>query len=178
MLSNKTNIISNSTIDNINKDNINKEYETENCNIKDKNDKPFSGCLFFSANALARLTTKAAEKAFKPLKISASQAYILMIILKQPGIKASELANKMILNASTITRLLDKLEKLNYITKKIESKFVYIYPTELAQQSKTKLEECGNNLTNFYKSNIDCNSMKNATDISFQIALKLEKIVD
>ncbi len=153
----------------------NTEVSLESCDSKGIYDKPFSSCLFFSANAMARLTTRAAEKAFKPLKISASLAYLLMIILKQPGIKASELANKMILNASTVTRLLDKLEKLNYITKKTESKFVYIYPADLAFQNKSKLEECSNNLTNFYKKNIDCNTIKNATEVSFQIALKLEK---
>lgn len=142
-------------------------YEMEN--------KPFSGCLFFNANAMARLTKRAAEKAFKPLNISASLAYLLVIILKNPGIQASELAKQMILKASTVTRLLDKLEKLNYITKETKSKFVYIFPTDFAIQNQSKLDECSNNLTNFYKKNIDCVTMKNATDISLEIALKLER---
>lgn len=118
---------------------------------KDKREKlPYSGCLFFAANALARSTSHLASIAYKSLGITAQSAYVLLIVVEMPGIHSTELAKKMMLTPSTITRLTDKLIKIGYLKKETQSKYCMLYPTDFALSIKPQLDECSNKLIQIY----------------------------
>jgi DNA-binding MarR family transcriptional regulator len=85
-------------------------------------------CLYFSANALARSITRMAEEEFAATGLPPSYAFILMTVNKQPGLAAGEIAATMLLDPSTITRLMEKLETKGYIKRHSEGKFTRVYP--------------------------------------------------
>jgi hypothetical protein len=59
-----------------------------NENIESK----YAGCLYFTANALARKVEKIAIETWKKVDLSPSHAYLLMLTLDEPGIQAGRLA--------------------------------------------------------------------------------------
>ena len=71
----------------------------------------YSQCLYFSSNALARKVEKLARESWKPVNLSPSHGYLLMMVLEDPGVQPGYLANHLQLQASTITRLVEKLEE-------------------------------------------------------------------
>ena len=94
------------------------------------NDKAtYCNCLYYSANALARIMTKLAEEEFSAVGLAPSYAFVVMTVNKNPGIHAGELAEIMMLTPSTVTRLVDKLESRGLVTKHNEGRVTMIYPT-------------------------------------------------
>jgi DNA-binding MarR family transcriptional regulator len=86
-------------------------------------------CLYFSANALARIVTKMAEEEFSVVNLAPSYAFVVMTVNKNPGIQAGELAEIMMLTPSTVSRLVEKLENQQLVKKHIEGRTTMIYPT-------------------------------------------------
>lgn len=151
----------------------------KSCNIDNEKDKvPYSGCLFFASNSLARYTTNLAEIAFRPLGITAPSAYIVMMVLESPGINSTDLAKKMMLKPSTVTRFVDRLIKSNHLKKVIESKYSYIYPTEFAISEKHKFEMCSNNLIEMYEKVFAGEELCNLTKTSFNATQKIKEYLE
>lgn len=149
------------------------------CNIdNEKEAVPYSGCLFFATNSLARYTTNLAEIAFKPLGITAPSAYIVMMVIESPGINSTDLAKKMMLKPSTVTRFVDRLIKSNHLIKVIESKYSYIYPTEFAISEKQKFVDCSNKLIEMYGNVFAGEELCNLTKTSFQATQKLKEYLE
>lgn len=92
-------------------------------------------CLYFTANALARAVTRMAEDAFAPVGLSPSQAFLVMLALESPGIAASEMAARLRLAPSTVTRLVDGLTRKGLVERKAEGKASRIHPTPKAAQA-------------------------------------------
>jgi DNA-binding MarR family transcriptional regulator len=86
-------------------------------------------CLYFSANALARIVTKMAEEEFSVVNLAPSYAFVVMTVNKNPGIQAGELAEIMMLTPSTVSRLVEKLENQQLVKKHNEGRTTMIYPT-------------------------------------------------
>ena len=95
-----------------------------------KCDSKYCGCLYFSANALARCITRIAEEEFAETGLSPSYAFLVMSINASPGIQPRELSSEMQLTPSTITRLIEKLEYKGLVERKIIGKYTEVYPTE------------------------------------------------
>jgi DNA-binding MarR family transcriptional regulator len=94
------------------------------------NDKAtYCNCLYYSANALARIVTRLAEEEFSAVDLAPSYAFVVMTVNKNPGIHAGELAEIMMLTPSTVTRLVDKLEHRGLVKKHSEGRITMIYPT-------------------------------------------------
>lgn len=108
---------------------------------------PYCQCLFFSSNAIARALTKMAEEAFSDCGFSPSHAFILMTVNRQPGINAGEIASTMELTPSTVTRLVEKLEKQKLLERKSSGKFTQVFPTEQGKQMQGKLSDAWNRLS-------------------------------
>lgn len=105
-------------------------------------------CLYFSTNALARKVEKLALESWKKVGLSPSHAYLLMAVIEEPGIQPTMLSKQLQLQPSTITRLIEKLEKSKLLNRKLEGKVTHVHPTTKAKEMLPRLKEC---LQHFYQ---------------------------
>jgi DNA-binding MarR family transcriptional regulator len=79
-------------------------------------------CMYFSANALARIIEKLAGDCWKKVNLFPSHAYLLMVVLEYPGVQPGVLADELQLTPTTITRLIEKLEEKKLVVGTTERK--------------------------------------------------------
>lgn len=103
---------------------------------------PYCRCMFYSANALARGTTRVAEEAFAPSGLAPSAAYVLMQVLGEPGIAPGRLAEIMMLDASTVTRVVERLERKGLLKRRTQGRRVRLMPTSAAEALRKTLSAC------------------------------------
>lgn len=108
----------------------------------------FCKCLYFSSQALARKVEKLAIESWKPSGLSPSHAYLLLLVLKEPGIQPTVIGEQLQLTPSTITRLTEKLEEKKLVIRTTEGKLTNIYPTPKGKNMEPILNDC---LKNFYQ---------------------------
>jgi len=105
----------------------------------------YNSCLYYSANALARVMGKMAEEEFSKTGLAPTYAFVLMAVNSTPGIQPKELSEYLQLTPSTVTRLIDKMEFKGYLERKNCGRSTEIFPTEksltLNEQIKTSWEE-------------------------------------
>jgi len=106
-------------------------------------DSRYGRCIYFASNALARKTEKLAVAIWKKAGLSPSHAYLLMIVLDEPGAQPGALSAELHLTPSTITRLIEKLEEKKLVIRNTEGKTTSVYPTAKSKEMKTLLQECG-----------------------------------
>jgi len=106
-------------------------------------------CLYFSANALARKTEKLARQSWDPVGLSPSHAYLLMLVNSEPGVQPGMLGEQLQLAPSTITRLIEKLEKQKLLIRTFEGRVANVYPTPRGKALQPELEKA---LHHFYES--------------------------
>ena len=100
---------------------------------------PYCRCLFYSANALARATTRVAEEAFAATGLAPSAAYVLMTVLREPGIGPGRIAKVMMLDRSTVTRVLERLQGKGLVRRQARGRAVEVFPTKAAEASRNAL---------------------------------------
>ena len=108
------------------------------CNFETKDQEcKLNGCLFFTSAKLARELGRIADESFRKTGFSPSHAILLYIVNLRGGIPQKEIGEMLHLTPSTITRLLERLERNEFIAKKSEGKNVYLCttPEGLALQS-------------------------------------------
>lgn len=91
-------------------------------------------CLFFTANRLGRAITKMAEEQFASTGLTPMYGYIIRLVVSSPGISQKELAEKMSITPSTLTRFIDKLEVKQLVERRGQGKTVLVYPTAKGEQ--------------------------------------------
>jgi MarR family transcriptional regulator, organic hydroperoxide resistance regulator len=109
-------------------------------------------CLYFSSNAFARKIEKLATESWKKVELSPSHAYLLMLVIEEPGIQPSLLVGQLQLTASTITRLIEKLEEKKLVIRTMEGKITNVYPTPKAKNMLPELKECLEHFYQYYSS--------------------------
>ena len=102
----------------------------------------YCNCLYFSANALARKVEKLATLSWKKSGLAPSHAYLLILVLENPGIQPGLIAEQLQLTPSTITRLIEKLEEKELVRRGTEGKVTNVYPTARAKEMKPVLKAC------------------------------------
>lgn len=113
------------------------------------NESRYGRCLYFASNALARKTEKMAVEAWKKTGLSPSHAYLLMIVLDEPGVQPGRLSAELHLTPSTVTRLVEKLESKKLVVRTTEGKTTMVYPTTKSKEMKPLMEQC---VADFYRS--------------------------
>ena len=104
----------------------------------------FDKCLYFNTIKFTRLINSLWEEAYRPTGLSPSHAYLLQFILEQPGETPKNLAAKMGLSLSTVTRFVDTLSTKGLVERVKENKDkreCSIYPTQAGKKLKTKLAQ-------------------------------------
>ena len=102
----------------------------------------FCSCLYFTTNALARKVEKLAVESWKKIGLAPSQAYLLKLVIDEPGMQAGVLAEQLQLTPSTITRLIEKLEEKKLVTRVTEGKTTNVFPTQKAKEMKPQIKQC------------------------------------
>lgn len=112
----------------------------------------FSKCLYFSTGALARKVEKIAVENWKKIDLAPSHAYLLMMVLENPGVQPGGIAEEMQLTPSTITRLIEKLEDKKLLVRTTEGKVTNVYPTPKGKELLPKMKSC---MGDFHKTYTD-----------------------
>ncbi len=107
-------------------------------------------CLYFTANALARKIEKLAQESWSRLGLSPSHAYLLMLVIEEPGIQPGSIAEHLQLQPSTITRLIEKLEEKKLLVRTTEGKITNVYPSPKGKELLPKLKDCVNEFYSNY----------------------------
>jgi MarR family transcriptional regulator, organic hydroperoxide resistance regulator len=110
-------------------------------------DSKYCKCLYFTANALARKIEKLAMESWSKIGLSPSHAYLLILVIEEPGMQPTSLSEHLQLQPSTITRLLEKLESKKLLVRTYEGKLTNVYPTPKGKDLLPRLKEC---LSEFY----------------------------
>ena len=112
------------------------------------------------------------RNAASQLSLTASQAFHLLSV-PHDGISMSQLAHKLGLDTSTLTRNIQKLEKMELIKRNQDSYDKRIQKAVLTEKGEEKVElldESLHDMNHTFMEQIDLDSQENITDI-------LEKIV-
>jgi DNA-binding MarR family transcriptional regulator len=102
-------------------------------------------CLYHSANALSRLVTRIAEEEFRSTGLSPSPVFILLEVNGSEGILIGDLSKKLQLSPSTLTRLVEGLEKKGFLTREQKGKFTLLYSTKKSKALQNKMKACWKN---------------------------------
>jgi MarR family transcriptional regulator, temperature-dependent positive regulator of motility len=78
----------------------------------------FDHCLYFNTTSLARVLEREWTAAFKPFDLTPPQAFLLRIVLEQPGLLQRDLADMMTIARPTATRAIDGLEAKGLIARR------------------------------------------------------------
>jgi MarR family transcriptional regulator, organic hydroperoxide resistance regulator len=123
----------------------------------------YCGCLYYSANALARIMTKMAEEEFANTGLAPSYAFILMSVNSKPGIQPKELSEHLQLMPSTVTRLVEKLEYKGLVERKYSGRNTEVYPTAKSLNLDPAIKTSWQNLYKRYSKLIGEEESKNLT---------------
>jgi len=104
--------------------------------------------MYFVSGALSRKIEKLAAESWKKVNLSPSHAYLLMMVIEEPGVQPMELSRELHLTPSTITRLIEKLEKRKLVVRTTGGKLTNVYPSPKGKELLPTLKTC---LHEFYQ---------------------------
>lgn len=133
-----------------------------------------NGCLFFSTTKLARELGKLADEAFSKTGLSPSHAVLLYIVNLKGGIQQKEIGEMLHLTPSTITRLIEKLERKEYVKKQLEGKNVYLNTTAEGLTQQDEIITSWNCLQDRYQNILTEEETLRFLEISAKLLEKLE----
>lgn len=110
----------------------------------------FDHCLYFNTTALARTLEREWSRAFKPFGLTPSQAFMLRVVLDQPGLLQSAVAQTMVISRPTATRTLDGLQERSLVERRStprDGREYAIFPTASALALKDALNAASGEVT-------------------------------
>ena len=109
----------------------------------------YERCLYFNLNALTRKVNRIWESEFRKTGLSAPHAYVLRLVLSQPGLSQKQLAEELYLDPSTVTRFVDALAERRLVrrdTSHADRRSAAVFPTAKGKRLQKKLETIGEGL--------------------------------
>ena len=106
----------------------------------------FERCLYFNVNALARKVNGIWDEAFAEFNLSPAHAYLLRLLLEQPGLTQTQITRELKLEKSTVTRFVTVLESKNLVTRVKQGREVLAFPTVKAKALQERLNIKGDEL--------------------------------
>ncbi len=135
----------------------------------------YCSCLYYSANALARIITKMAEEEFALVQLSPSYAFLLVAVNGKPGIQPTEISKMIMLTPSTVTRLIEKMEFKGFLERRSSGKFTEVFPTQKGKNLVPDIKIAWQNLLQRYVKLIGEEQSKKLTTDIYEAALKLQQ---
>lgn len=132
-------------------------------------------CLFFSTTKLARELGKLADDAFQKTGLSPSHAFLLHVINQRVEIQQKEVGELLRLTPSTITRLIDKLERKGYVKKQVEGKNVCLLATSEGQAQEDEIIASWNQLHEEYQNILTEEETASFLELSGRLLQKLSE---
>jgi DNA-binding MarR family transcriptional regulator len=114
----------------------------------------FEHCLYFNTTALARLLDKQWSVAFKPFDLTPSQAFLLRVVLDNPGLAPAEVAKVMAISRPTASRALDGLERKGFVLRSgsdQDGREIVVLPTLAAKAIAQGLKSASAEVTKRHK---------------------------
>lgn len=140
----------------------------------EKTSSPYCQCLYYASNALARMTTRMAEEEFSKVGLSPSYAFLIMTVAKKQGIQPGEISKALELTPSTITRLIDKMEKKGLLRRKFEGKTTEVYITAKGEALTGEIKKCWLSLYLRFSEMLGEETSKQLTELIYQAVKDLE----
>jgi DNA-binding MarR family transcriptional regulator len=134
-----------------------------------------TGCLYFTANSLSRVMTRMANDQFRITGLSPSHAFLMMVLFEDPGIGPKELAKRLDLAPSTVTRFLDYLQNKDLIERISEGKVFKLYPTAKGRELKEPIGSAWRRLHNDYSEIL---GKENSAALTKAINIASEKLTE
>jgi DNA-binding MarR family transcriptional regulator len=103
----------------------------------------FERCLYFNVNALARQVNAIWDEAFAEFGLSPAHAYLLRLVLENPDITQTRIAEELKLEKSTVTRFINVLEDRQLLTRTRVGRETMVNPTAQAKKIKSRLNKKG-----------------------------------
>ncbi|MCB1175318.1 MAG: MarR family transcriptional regulator [Leptospiraceae bacterium] len=135
----------------------------------------YCNCLYYSAGALGRVMNKLAEEAFAPIGLSPSHAFLVMSVHWRPGLQPGQLSQQMMLEPSTITRLIEKLEAAELVERKKDGKNVYVYPGKKGALKFEQAKKAWQELLANYTKKLGKKEAEELTRLAYRAVAKLER---
>ena len=110
----------------------------------------FDHCLYFNTAALARRLEREWAAAFRPFDLTPPQAFMLRMVIDQPGLLQREIADQLTISRPTATRALDGLEAKGLVERRVsqtDGRELAIHPRPKAVAMKTALNEASGAVT-------------------------------
>ena len=130
-------------------------------------------CLFFTANSLARAITKMGEEEFSRVGMTPSYAFLLTLAIDDPGISQKELAAKLHMAPSTVSRFVDTLVAKKLVSKQVEGRNTFILPTKNGDELKPVIEKAWSGLYQRYTEILGKEHGESLTEMTLAAAAKL-----
>ena len=118
--------------------------------VMKKTESKYCSCLYYSSNALARIMSKMSDEEFAHIGLSSSYAFLLMTVNEKQGIQPKEISEQMQLTASTVTRLIEKMEYRGFLKRCSVGWSTEVYSTEAGLEMQHKIKEVWRNLNKRY----------------------------
>lgn len=131
-------------------------------------------CLYFTANSLARTVSRMAEEEFGKLGLSPSHAFLLMVAVDEPGISQKDLAERLHLAQSTVSRFVDSLVLRGFVEKKATGKVAHIFPTAKGEAQVEEMNTAWHALYQRYSAILGEEEGKHLTRLADEAHRKLE----
>jgi MarR family transcriptional regulator, organic hydroperoxide resistance regulator len=99
---------------------------------------------------------------------------LIMVVNEKPNIQPTEISEKILLAPSTITRMVEKLEKRNILSRVQESKYTFITSTQKGQDLYLAIVKKWGEIDDIYLSRLGAETVSNLVVGTFEAAKKLK----
>ncbi|MBL7814883.1 MAG: MarR family transcriptional regulator [Saprospiraceae bacterium] len=130
--------------------------------------------LYYTTTAFSREISSITENAFMDLGLTPSDAYLIMVVNEKPNVQPTEISEKILLAPSTITRMIEKLEKRNIVTRTQEGKYTYVAATSKGKDLYPEILSTWDDIYEVFNRKLTGDTIRQLVEITSEAAKKLK----